>query len=100
MRLMSLSLLLAFAMPALGDDVPARLAKQLRVDPKDIAPTAIAGLYKVTLGPQVLYMTADGRYALRGGCDRVRHAGRNSHAFFRLAVARSGPAIRQSDRLR
>jgi thiol:disulfide interchange protein DsbC len=66
LRLILLSLLLALAVPALGDDVPARLAKQLRIDPKDVAPTTIAGLYKVTLGPQILYMTADGKYALRG----------------------------------
>jgi thiol:disulfide interchange protein DsbC len=85
MRLMSLSLLLAFAMPALGDDVPARLAKQLRVDPKDIAPTAIAGLYKVTLGPQVLYMTADGRYALRGDLIQM-DSGRNLSAEDRAAA--------------
>jgi thiol:disulfide interchange protein DsbC len=36
------------------------------VDSKDVTATGIAGLYRVTLGPQILYLTADGRYALRG----------------------------------
>ena len=31
-----------------------------------VKPAAIAGLYEVMLGPTVLYMTADGRYAFRG----------------------------------
>lgn len=66
MRLLSLLLLLALSVPAFGDDASVRLAKQLRVDPSNITATGIAGLYRVTLGPQILYLTADGKYALRG----------------------------------
>jgi thiol:disulfide interchange protein DsbC len=58
--------LLGCSASVLADDVTSRLAKQLRVDPKDITATGIAGLYRVTLGPQILYLTADGKYALRG----------------------------------
>ncbi|HEY1773899.1 MAG TPA: DsbC family protein [Gammaproteobacteria bacterium] len=65
-HLILMFLLLGCAYPALADDVSARLAKQLRVDPKEVTATGIAGLYRVTLGPQILYLTADGKYALRG----------------------------------
>ena len=65
-RFVLLSLLLAFAVPAVADDAAARLAKQLRIDAKDVTATGVMGLYRVTLGPQVLYLTADGKYALRG----------------------------------
>jgi len=66
MRRILLPLLLAVAVPAMADDATARLAKQLRVDPKTITATGVAVLYRVTLGPQILYLTADGKYALRG----------------------------------
>jgi thiol:disulfide interchange protein DsbC len=66
MRLILLALLLVFAVPVMADDASARLAKQLRVDPRDVTATGIAGLYRLTLGPQILYLTADGKYALRG----------------------------------
>ncbi|HLW74681.1 MAG TPA: DsbC family protein [Gammaproteobacteria bacterium] len=56
-----------FAMPALAaDDVAAQLAAKLGVNPKDVAPSPIPGLYSVVLGVQVAYVTADGRYLLRG----------------------------------
>jgi len=67
MRRMILALLLlGWCVSTLADDVTARLAKQLRVEPKDVVATDIAGLYRVTLGPQILYLTRDGKYALRG----------------------------------
>jgi thiol:disulfide interchange protein DsbC len=65
-RLSLMLLLLVFGLPAFGDEASLRLAKQLRVDPKEVSPSGVAGLYRVVLGPQVLYLTADGKYALRG----------------------------------
>ncbi len=34
--------------------------------PDSIAPTAVPGLYEVTLGPEIVYTTADGRYLIQG----------------------------------
>lgn len=64
-------LLLCFATFAAGaaEDsraVIARLARQLGVKPAEIAPAPIPGLYRVLLGPQVAYVSADGRYFLHG----------------------------------
>jgi thiol:disulfide interchange protein DsbC len=72
-------LLLGYCVSALADDVTARLAKQLRVDPQDVAATPVPGLYRVTLGPQILYVTADGQYALRGDLIQL-HGGRDISA--------------------
>ncbi|HEV2212055.1 MAG TPA: DsbC family protein [Gammaproteobacteria bacterium] len=49
-----------------GDDVTARLAKQFGISPADVTPAPIPGLYRLVLGPQVGYVTADGRYLVRG----------------------------------
>ena len=87
-RFVFLSLLLALAVPAMADDVTVRLAKQLRVDPKTITATGIAGLYRVTLGPQILYLTADGKYALRGDLIQLG-TGRNLSAEDRAAARRA-----------
>ncbi|HEX6549798.1 MAG TPA: disulfide isomerase DsbC N-terminal domain-containing protein, partial [Gammaproteobacteria bacterium] len=46
--------------------VIARLARQLQVKPGDISPAPIPGMYRILLGPQVAYVSADGRYFLRG----------------------------------
>lgn len=46
--------------------VIARLARQLGVKPADITPAPIPGVYRLLLGPQVAYVSADGRYFLRG----------------------------------
>ena len=62
-----LALLTLFALPALAaDDAAAQLAKKLGVKPEAVSPGPIPGLYSVVLGPQVAYVTADGRYILRG----------------------------------
>lgn len=59
--------LVAFTQPALAtDDVAAQLAAKLGVSSKDVTPGPIPGFYSVVLGPQVAYVTADGRYLLRG----------------------------------
>lgn len=46
--------------------VIARLARQLQVKPGDIVPAPIPGMYRILLGPQVAYVSADGHYFLRG----------------------------------
>lgn len=52
-----------------GDDagLRARLAKLFPSTPADKAQvTPVPGLYEVTIGPKVVYMSADGRYLVRG----------------------------------
>jgi thiol:disulfide interchange protein DsbC len=49
-----------------ADDVVARLAAKLRVDPANIVPGPLPGVYRVVFGPQVAYISADGRYLLQG----------------------------------
>lgn len=44
----------------------ARLAKLLGLNVENVAPSPIPGLYRITIGPQVAYVTADGRYLIRG----------------------------------
>jgi thiol:disulfide interchange protein DsbC len=44
----------------------ARLAKMLGLKIEDIAPAPIPGLYRIIIGPQVAYISADGRYIIRG----------------------------------
>lgn len=78
-RLILMLLLLGCCVSALADDAIARLAKQLRVDPRDVAATPVPGLYRITLGPQILYVTADGQYALRGDLIQL-HGGRDLSA--------------------
>lgn len=46
--------------------VEARLAQQLGLAPADVQPGPIPGLYRIILGPQVAYVSADGRYLIRG----------------------------------
>ena len=46
--------------------VEARLAKQLDISAADVAASPIPGLYRITIGPVVAYVSADGRYLVRG----------------------------------
>ncbi|HET7921716.1 MAG TPA: DsbC family protein [Gammaproteobacteria bacterium] len=55
-----------------AEAVVARLAKQLGVKPADVAAGPIPGLYRVRLGPQVAYVSADGRYLVRGDIVDIR----------------------------
>ena len=67
-------LLLAVAMlttaaAALADGnstAQARLARQLGINSTDVVVSPIPGLYRITLGPQIAYVSADGRYLVRG----------------------------------
>ena len=65
MRRLILSLL-AVSASVHADDVASRLAAKLRVAPADVVQAEVPGLYRVTLGPQILYVTGDGKYVLRG----------------------------------
>ena len=59
-------LMLGLAPGVLADDIVAKLAAKLKVAPTDIGPGPLPGLYRVTLGPDIAYISADGRYLLRG----------------------------------
>ncbi|MGA9854679.1 MAG: DsbC family protein [Gammaproteobacteria bacterium] len=63
----------------------ARLAKILGLKIEDIAPAPIPGLYRITIGPQVAYISADGRYIIRGDIIDV-HSGNNLTANHRAEV--------------
>ncbi|MGH8292732.1 MAG: DsbC family protein [Gammaproteobacteria bacterium] len=61
--------MLTAAAAALADDnsaAPARLAKQLGINSTDVVVSPIPGLYRITIGPQIAYVSADGRYLVRG----------------------------------
>ena len=78
-------LLLCLSTVALADDTTTKLAKQLKVAPQDVVPAGVAGLYRVTLGPQILYVTGDGKYVLRGDLIQLSD-GRNLSAEARDAA--------------
>lgn len=46
--------------------VQARLARQLGINSTDVVVSPIPGLYRITIGPQIAYVSADGRYLVRG----------------------------------
>jgi thiol:disulfide interchange protein DsbC len=58
----------ALAGPAEDKQVIQAQLKQIIPDapPAQIEPSVIQGLYEVSVGPMVLYMTADGKYAFNG----------------------------------
>lgn len=43
-----------------------QLAKQLRIEPQAIKPAPMTGFYEVSLGAHIVYISADGRFLLRG----------------------------------
>ncbi len=63
----------------------ARLAKLLGLKVADIVPAPIPGLYRITIGPQVAYVSADGRYIIRGDIIDV-HSGENLTAVHRAEL--------------
>ncbi|HEV2111309.1 MAG TPA: DsbC family protein [Gammaproteobacteria bacterium] len=66
MILAAMLLMLGMGPGVQADDAAAKLAAKLKVAPADISPTPLPGLYRVTMGPEVAYVSADGRYLLRG----------------------------------
>lgn len=77
--LFPVALLLATGIRA-ADDAVARIAKQFGVPPQDVTPAPIPGLYRLVLGPQVGYVTADGRYLVRGDIVDVKSGGNITEA--------------------
>ncbi len=71
-NILFLGLCLALVMPASAEEsLKERLGKALATVLPDtsiteVRPTGIDGLYEVMIGPEVLYMSADGRYVFRG----------------------------------
>ncbi|MDG6773550.1 thioredoxin fold domain-containing protein [Thiomicrorhabdus sp. ZW0627] len=59
-----------FAVNAVADDkqvIQDQLKKIIPNAPQaDIKPSVVPGLYEVSVGPMVIYMTADGKYAFNG----------------------------------
>ena len=64
----TLTLCGAFATAQAGEaEVRAGLAKVLPdVKPDSVAPSVVGGLYEVAVGPQILYVSQDGKYLLQG----------------------------------
>ena len=56
--------------PAIADEaanIRAALSKVLpEYKPTSVQPTPMAGLYQVEIGPQVMFVTGDGRYLIDG----------------------------------
>ncbi len=64
---LGLSASLAVAGPSSAPLTKAQLAAKLNnVDPAAITPSPVPGLYQVTLGSSVAYVTEDGRYLIQG----------------------------------
>ncbi len=57
---------LAYADPAAKPDPRAAIAKRLEVPLDTIRPSALPGVFEVARGAEVLYVSADGKYALSG----------------------------------
>lgn len=97
-------LLLALSAAAAADEsVRSTIRERLEaVDPNTgidaIEPTPVDGLYAVTMGSQVVYVTADGRYLLRGELIDLAD-GRNLTERRRQEVARSALAELGEDEL-
>ncbi|MGH8503458.1 MAG: DsbC family protein [Gammaproteobacteria bacterium] len=69
--LLSLTALAAGAVAADEQDVTDRLRARLsalvpELQPDSIEPSPVEGIYQVAYGAQILYISADGRYLLRG----------------------------------
>ncbi len=87
LRLLLFGLLLATAAAGADGVTPeqAHLAELLGIPAANLAPAPIPGLYRVTIGPQVAYISADGRYIIRGDIIDV-DSGENMTASHRAAL--------------
>lgn len=54
------------AQPGAKPDVRAEIAKRLEIKVEDVRPSAVAGLYEVSSGAEVGYVSADGRFYIDG----------------------------------
>ncbi|MEO1750493.1 DsbC family protein [Thiofaba sp. EF100] len=70
-RLTLLALALAASLPALADPATEALTKKLKetmpgLPLSSVTATPVPGVYEVVAGPDVVYMTGDGRYMFQG----------------------------------
>ncbi|MGK0674328.1 MAG: DsbC family protein [Halothiobacillaceae bacterium] len=70
-RLTPLALALATSLPALADPATEALTKKLKesmpgLPLTSVTATPVSGIYEVVAGPEVVYMTGDGRYMFQG----------------------------------
>jgi thiol:disulfide interchange protein DsbC len=77
MRSILIPILLALAGPSLAAGEIETIQKQLAktypdVRTDQISPTPIAGLFELRIGPQVAYVSADGRFMVRGDIIEVK----------------------------
>ncbi|HEX9707215.1 MAG TPA: DsbC family protein [Steroidobacteraceae bacterium] len=54
------------APPAAKPDIRSEIARRLDIKPEDVRPSPIAGLYEVQSGPEVGYVSEDGRFYVDG----------------------------------
>ena len=64
--LLTAALLAPAAAVHADDPVAAKLAVRLRLPVEDVTPSPIPGIYQIKSGPEVAYVSADGKYVLRG----------------------------------
>jgi thiol:disulfide interchange protein DsbC len=67
--LLALSMLLGFHLSAHAEDIPTGLRAALDgagIKPERIAESGVSGLYEISVGTNLAYVSADGRYLLRG----------------------------------
>ena len=97
----TLLLFLLFSAVVHADEDPrAVIAKQFpgtRVE--DIRPTPVAGLYELSHGPEIVYVTADGKYALNGDLLDTSNNANLTEAHRRAARAKLINAIPESEML-
>ena len=48
------------------DRIVESLGKMVKIDPKEVSPTPVPGLYEVKIGAHIFYISADGRYLILG----------------------------------
>ena len=72
---------------ALPDAVTSSLRQMVPgISPSSVRPSPISGLYEVAYGPELFYISADGRYVLRG--DLLEPAAKRNHTEERRSAAR------------
>ena len=64
--LLAAALLVPLSAAFADDPVTAKLAARLRLPVEDVTPSPIPGIYQIKSGPEVAYVSADGKYVLRG----------------------------------
>ena len=71
LAIVTLAVMSTFWQPAIAEDPPAAVVAAVEkivpgIPPDRIEPAALAGLYEVSFGPSVFYVSADGRFVIQG----------------------------------